>query len=92
MSVDDMRVTPTLLLPPPHPRRGGLPRLLLLLLLLARGNADEVDEHERQFESDAGPEGTNAEVAKARAGEAWSEATAAAVATHPPTKLALLIV
>lgn len=66
--------------------------MLLLLLLLARGNAGDVDEHEPQFESDAGLEGTNAGVAKAPAGDACSEATAAAVATHPPTKLALRIV
>lgn len=97
MSVDDMRVAPTLFAP--HPRvccRGKLLLLLLLvllpLLLLIRGKADVVDEHERQLESDAGPEGTKAGGAKAPAGETWSEATAAAVATHPPKKLALLIV
>lgn len=97
MSVDDMRVTMVLLAPPrrgaPHPTALCFVETTLLLLLLLRGdNAEADEEHERQDDRDAEPEETKAGGANAPAGEAWSVATAAAVATHRPTKLWLLMV
>lgn len=104
ISVDDIRVTVAPVVPArrcaPHPRACRcfasellLLLLRLLLLLLPGGNnAEADDEHERQYGRGARLEDTEAGGANAPAGDAWSEATAAAVTTHRPTKLWLLIV